>query len=329
MVRVGINGFGRIGRMIFRHSLGLDDVEVVAVNDLSQVKILAHLLKYDSIHGILDSDVSYKDDAIIVDGREIKVFSKRSPSEIPWDSVDVDIVVESTGLFRDRESASLHFNSSIDRVVISAPASGVDITIIPYVNEHLYDKNKHKIISMASCTTNALVPLVKVLHENFKIIKGGMVTVHAYTNDQRLLDAIHKDPRRARAAAVNIVPTSTGAAKAIFEIYPELRGRFDAFAIRVPVPDGSIIDMKAVVEKDTNREEVNERFREASEGELKEILKYMDEPIVSSDIIDMTHLSIFDSLLTEVVDNNFVRVVSWYDNEYGYSYHLTKLLGRL
>ena len=329
MVRVGINGFGRIGRMIFRHSLGLDDVEVVAVNDLSQVKILAHLLKYDSVHGMLPHRVSYDEDRIYVGDQEIKVFSKRSPSEIPWDNVDVDVVVESTGLFRDRESASLHFKSSIEKVVISAPASGVDITIIPYINEHLYDKKKHKIISMASCTTNALVPLVKVIHDNLKIVKGGMLTIHAYTNDQRLLDAIHKDPRRARAAAINIVPTSTGAAKAIFEIYPELKGRFDAYAIRVPVPDGSIIDMRVLVENSTNREEVNDMFRKASQNELKEVLLYMDEPIVSTDIINMTHLSIFDSLLTEVIDNNYVRVVSWYDNEYGYSYHLTKLLGRL
>lgn len=329
MVRVGINGFGRIGRMIYRHSLSLDDVEVVAVNDLTDVKILAHLLKYDSIHGVLNSDIGYRDNSLIVDGEEVKVFNKRSPSEIPWDSVDVDIVVESTGLFRDRESASLHLNSSVDRVVISAPAVGADLTIIPYVNEHLYNRDRHKVISMASCTTNALVPLVKVLHEEFRIVKGGMVTIHAYTNDQRLLDAIHKDPRRARAAAINIVPTSTGAAKAVFEIYPELKGRFDAYAVRVPVADGSIIDMKVLVEKDTSREEVNEVFREASEGYLKEILKYMEEPIVSSDVINMTHLSIFDSLLTEVVNDDLVRVVSWYDNEYGYSYHLTKLLGRL
>lgn len=329
MVRVGINGFGRIGRMVFRHSLGLDDVEVVAVNDLSDVKMLSHLLKYDSIHGILDSEVSYDDENIIVDGRKVRVFSYKSPSEIPWDKMDVDIVVESTGLFRSRDAASLHFNSSIDRVVISAPASGVDITIIPYINEHLYNPEKHKIISMASCTTNALVPLVKVLHENFGIVKGSMLTVHAYTNDQRLLDAIHRDPRRARAAAVNLVPTSTGAAKAIFEIYPELRGRFDAYAIRAPVPDGSIIDLKVLVDRDTNREEVNEVFKKAAENELKEVLLYVDEPIVSSDIINVTYLSIFDSLLTEVVDSNLVRVVSWYDNEYGYSYHLTALLERL
>ncbi len=329
MVRVGINGFGRIGRLVFRHSLELDDVEVVAVNDLSDVKMLSHLLKYDSIHGSLDLNVSYDENNIIVDGRRVRVYSYKSPSEIPWDEADVDIVVESTGLFRNREAASLHFNSSIDRVVISAPASDVDITIIPYVNEHLYDSKRHKIISMASCTTNALVPLVKVLHENFGIVKGSMLTVHAYTNDQRLLDAIHRDPRRARAAAVNLVPTSTGAAKAIYEIYPELKGRFDAYAIRAPVPDGSIIDLKVLVERDTNKEEVNDAFKKASQGDLKEILLYIEDPIVSSDIINVKYLSIFDSLLTEVVDSDFVRVVSWYDNEYGYSYHLTSLLQRL
>ncbi len=329
MVRVGINGFGRIGRMVFRHSLGLEDVEVVAVNDLSDVKILAHLLKYDSIHGILPNEIGYGDGVLKVDGREVKVFNKKSPSEIPWDTVDVDIVVESTGLFRERDSASLHLNSGVERVVVSAPGKDMDITIIPYINEHLYKRDEHRVISMASCTTNALAPLIKVLHENLGIVKGGMTTVHAYTNDQRILDAIHRDPRRARAAAINLIPTSTGAAKAIFEIYPELKGRLDAYAIRAPVADGSLIDLKVLVSKDTDADTVNGLFKAAAEGELSEILQYVDEPIVSSDIINNTYLSIFDSLLTQVVDSNFVRVVSWYDNEYGYSFHLTKLLGRL
>ncbi len=329
MVRVGINGFGRIGRMVFRHSLSIDGVEVVAVNDLSDVKMLAHLLKYDSIHGRLDADIGYGDGYITVDGSEVRVFNSKSPSEIPWDSVDVDIVVESTGLFRERDAAALHLERGVDTVVISAPGKGVDLTVIPYINEHLYRRGEHRVISMASCTTNALAPLIKVLHDNLGIVKGGMTTVHAYTNDQRILDAIHRDPRRARAAAVNLIPTSTGAAKAIFEIYPELKGRLDAYAIRAPVADGSLIDLKVVVSRETSVEEVNRLFREASEGELSKILQYVEEPIVSSDIINNTYLSIFDSLLTEVVDGDFVRVVSWYDNEYGYSYHLASLLARL
>jgi len=329
VVRVGINGFGRIGRMVFRHSLSIDGVEVVAINDLSDVKILAHLLKYDSIHGVLGYEVSYSDTSIVVDGYEVEVFNKKSPSEIPWDKLDVDIVVESTGLFRDRDSASLHLVNGVDRVVVSAPGKDMDVTIIPYVNEHVYDRKRHKVLSMASCTTNALAPLVKVLHENLGILKGGMITVHAYTNDQRILDAIHRDPRRARAAAVNLIPTSTGAAKAIFEIYPELKGRLDAYAIRAPVADGSLIDLKVLVERETDVSSVNNLFLDASRGELREILQYVEDPIVSSDIINNTYLSIFDSLLTQVVDSNFVRVVSWYDNEYGYSYHLTKMLERL
>jgi len=329
MIRVGINGFGRIGRLVFRSSLEMDNIEVVAINDVADVKQLAHLLKYDSIHGILKSSVKVDDGDIIVNGSRVRVFSYRSPSEIPWDTLDIDIVVESSGIFRDRESASLHLERGIDRVVVSAPMKNADITIIPYINEDKYNPRKHRIISMGSCTTNALVPLIKVLHENLKIIKGHMTTIHAYTNDQRLLDAIHRDLRRARAAAVNIVPTTTGAAKATFEVYPELKGRLHAISIRVPVPDGSLVDLNVLVEKDTSREDVNKLFKEASQGVLSESLYYMEDPVVSSDIVGMAYLSIFDSLLTEVIEGDLVKVVSWYDNEYGYSYHLAKLLTRL
>jgi len=329
MIRVGINGFGRIGRLVFRSSLEMDNIEVVAINDVADVKQLAHLLKYDSIHGILKSSIKVDDGDIIVNGSRVRVFSYRSPSEIPWDTLDIDIVVESSGIFRDRESASLHLERGIDRVVVSAPMKNADITIIPYINEDKYNPRKHRIISMGSCTTNALVPLIKVLHENLKIIKGHMTTIHAYTNDQRLLDAIHRDLRRARAAAVNIVPTTTGAAKATFEVYPGLKGRLHAISIRVPVPDGSLVDLNVLVEKDTSREDVNKLFKEASQGVLSESLYYMEDPIVSSDIVGMAYLSIFDSLLTEVIEGDLVKVVSWYDNEYGYSYHLAKLLTRL
>ncbi|HEW93773.1 type I glyceraldehyde-3-phosphate dehydrogenase [Candidatus Geothermarchaeota archaeon] len=329
MVRIGINGFGRIGRIVFRSSLEIPGVEVVAVNDLADVKQLAHLLKYDSIHGKLNLEVKAEDGSLIVDGREIKVFSMKSPSEIPWDRVDVDYVVESSGVFRDRESASLHLERGVEKVIVSAPMKGADITMLPFINEDKYDRKKHKIISMASCTTNALAPLIKVIHENFKIVKGSMTTIHAYTNDQRLLDAIHKDLRRARAAAFNIVPTTTGAAKATFEVYPELKGKLHAMSIRVPVPDGSLVDLNVLVGKEVTIEEVNNAFKKASETYLSETLYYLKDPVVSSDIIGMKYLSIFDSLLTEVVNGNFVKVISWYDNEYGYAYHLAKLLTRL
>jgi len=329
MKRIGINGFGRIGRIVFRSTLEVPGVEVVGINDIADVKQLAHLLKYDSVHGRLGKDVRVKDNKIIVDGKEVIVFSRKSPSEIPWDKLDVDIVVESSGVFRDRESASLHLEKGVDKVVVSAPMKGADITILPFINEDRYNPKVHKIISMGSCTTNALAPLIKVIHENFHIIKGTMTTIHAYTNDQRLLDAIHKDFRRARAAAFNIVPTTTGAAKATFEVYPELKGRLHAISIRVPVPDGSIVDLNVVVEKDVSREEVNEKFKVASETFLKESLYYLEDPIVSSDIVGMRYLSLYDSLMTEVVDGNMVKVLSWYDNEYGYAYHLAKLLERL
>lgn len=329
MIRIGINGFGRIGRMVFRSILELDGIDVVAVNDLADVKLLSHLLKFDSIHGRLGVEVKALDDKIIVGGREIKVFREKNPAEIPWNTIDVDVVVESSGIFRTRESAGLHLKTGVDYVFVSAPMNDPDITILPYINEDKFDGGNHKVISMASCTTNALAPLIKVFMDNYNILSGQMTTIHAYTNDQRLIDAIHKDYRRARAAALNIVPTTTGAAKAIFQIYPELEGRLNAVAVRVPVPDGSLVDLNVLIDIDVTREEVNERFREASETYLSSSLLYVDEPIVSTDVIGLPYLSIFDSLLTTVAGGRMVKVVAWYDNEYGYAYHLANLIRRI
>ncbi len=332
-VRVGINGFGRIGRSFFRACDGYEDIEIVAVNDLTDSQHLAHLLKYDSVHGVYGKDVKAKEDALIVGGREVKVFSEKDPSSIPWGDLDVDIVIESTGVFRDRDKAALHLKGGARKVIISAPAKGPDITIVLGVNEDSYDPSQHSIISNASCTTNCLAPTVKVLKEAFGVQKGYMVTVHAYTNDQRVLDLPHKDLRRARAAAVNIIPTTTGAAKAIGEVIPELKGKLDGTARRVPVPDGSLIDLTVVVEKaPSSVEEVNERFKEAQEkyrssgkSYLKEILQYCEDPIVSSDIVGNPHSAIFDAPLTQVIDN-LVHVAAWYDNEWGYSCRLRDLV---
>ncbi len=332
-VKVGINGFGRIGRSFLRASLGREDIEIVAVNDLTSAHQLAHLLKYDSVHGVLSEEVSAKEDAIVVGGKEIKVFAQKDPSQIPWGDLGVDVVIESTGVFRDRDKASLHLKAGAKKVVISAPAKNPDVTLVLGVNEESYDPSKHQVISNASCTTNCLAPVVKVLKENYGIKRGYMVTVHAYTNDQRLLDLPHKDLRRARAAAVNIVPTTTGAAKAIGEVIPELKGKLDGTARRVPVPDGSLIDLTVVVEKKpASVEELNERFREAAQkyqesGKvyLKEILQYCEDPIVSSDIVGNPHSSIYDAPLAQVIED-LVHVVAWYDNEWGYSCRLRDLV---
>ncbi len=329
MVRVGINGFGRIGRIVFRASLELPNIDVVAINDLAGVDLLAHLLKYDSVHGKLPLKVEAGDSSLSVGDSEIRVFNVKNPAEIPWDTLDVDVVIESSGIFRERASASLHLERGVEYVFVSAPMKDPDIMILPYLNEDKFNAKEHKVISMGSCTTNALAPLIKVLNESFGIVKGHMTTIHAYTNDQRLLDAIHKDLRRARAAAINIVPTSTGAAKAIFQIYPELNGRLSAMAVRVPVPDGSLVDLNVLLEKNVTREEVNEKFKEAAENELSESLYYLEDPVVSTDILGLPYLSIFDSLLTSVSDGNLVKVISWYDNEFGYAYHLAKLVSRL
>lgn len=329
MVRVGINGFGRIGRMFFRSALEINGLEVLAINDITSVSLLAHLLKYDSIHGRLNHSVSVDGDDIVVDGGRVKVFSYKNPAEIPWDKFDIDVVVEASGIFREHQAASLHLANGVDYVFVSAPMPDPDIMILPYLNEDSFEPNKHRVISMGSCTTNALAPLVKVLEDNFGIDSGQMTTIHAYTNDQRLLDSVHRDFRRARAAAVNIVPTSTGAAKAIFQIYPHLKGKLNAIAVRVPVSDGSLVDLNVVIKKSATREEINNAFRNAAESFLSESLLYLDEPIVSSDIIGLPYLSIFDSLLTSVSGGNMVKVVAWYDNEYGYAYHLAKLISRL
>ncbi|RLE73620.1 MAG: type I glyceraldehyde-3-phosphate dehydrogenase [Thermoprotei archaeon] len=328
-IKVAINGFGRIGRLFYRAALKDPDFmkrfEVVAVNDLTKPEMLAHLLKYDSIHGILKNEIKAKEDAIIVDGNEIKVFQIPDPAKLPWKELGIDIVLESTGRFRDRENASKHISAGAKRVIISAPAKEPDITVVIGVNHKLYDPSKHYIISNASCTTNALAPVVKVLNEKFGIVKGLMTTTHAYTNDQRLLDLVHKDLRRARAAALSIIPTTTGAAKAIGLVLPELKGKLDGMALRVPVADGSIIDLVAELKQEVTKEEVNEAFRKAAEGELKGILEYTEEPLVSVDIIGNPHSSIVDGLSTYAI-GNMVKVLSWYDNEWGFSCRLVDLM---
>jgi len=326
MVKVAINGFGRIGRSFLRACLQKDNIEVVAINDLTDTKTLAHLFKYDSVHGIFNGMVEAKYGELIVNGKSIKVFSEKDPSLIPWGEVGAEIVIESTGAFTSREKAELHLRDTVKRVIISAPAKDPDITIVLGVNHENYDTQKHFIISNASCTTNCLAPLVKVIHENFGIKKGYMVTVHAYTNDQRVLDLPHKDLRRARAAAINIIPTSTGAAKAIGEVIPELKGKIDGTARRVPVADGSLVDLTVIVERPpANVQEVNEAFIRASEKELKGILQYTEDPIVSQDIVGNEHSSIFDAGLTQVIED-MVHVGAWYDNEWGYSCRLRDLV---
>lgn len=327
-MKIGINGFGRIGRQVFKIAHERPDLEVVAVNDITDPHTLAHLLKYDSVYGNYLRNVKYEDDYLIVDGHRIRVFAETDPSKIPWGDYGVELVVESTGRFRSRDKAALHLRDTVKKVIISAPSKGepADVTIVLGVNQDSYDPSKHHVLSNASCTTNAFAPVVKVIHENFKIIKGVMTTIHSYTNDQRILDLPHKDLRRARAAAQNIIPTTTGAAKAIELIFPELKGKLAAVSMRVPTPDGSIVDFAAFVEKSTTVEEVNEAFRKAAEGGLKGYLEYTEEPLVSHDIIGNTHSSIFDASLTHVVDGNLVKVFAWYDNEWGYSARLVDLI---
>lgn len=323
-MKVGINGFGRIGRLVFRRILEVGDVDVVAVNDLTSAEVLAHLLKYDSVHGTISNEIRVTENSIIVDGKEIKVLAQKDPAQLPWKDLGVDLVIESTGKFRDREKASLHLQAGAKKVIITAPAKGQDVTIVMGVNDKIYDKEKHNIISNASCTTNCLAPIVKVIHENFIIQKGFMTTIHAYTNDQVILDFPHKDLRRARAAAMSMIPTSTGAASAIGEVIPELKGKLDGIAIRVPTPDVSIVDFAAVVEKETTKEEVNEALRKAAEGEMKGILAYCEASLVSMDFLRDSHSSIVDAQLTNV-KGNLVKVFSWYDNEWGYSCRVVDL----
>ncbi|HXF56136.1 MAG TPA: type I glyceraldehyde-3-phosphate dehydrogenase [Actinomycetota bacterium] len=325
-VKVAINGFGRIGRNFFRAAREKGaDVQFVGINDITDPRTLAHLLKFDSVFGRYPGDVRAEEDALVVDGARIRVLSERDPAALPWKELEAEIVVESTGRFTDRESAQKHLEAGAQKVIISAPAKGEDITVVLGVNQDQYDPAQHHIISNASCTTNCVVPMAKVLGDAFGIERGFMTTVHAYTNDQNLLDLPHKDLRRARAAAINIVPTSTGAARATSLALPDLKGKMDGFALRVPVPDGSVTDLVCVLRREVTVEEVNEAFRAAAEGPLEGILAYSEEPIVSSDIVGDPHSCIFDSLSTMAI-GNLVKVVGWYDNEWGYSNRLVELV---
>ena len=323
--RVGINGFGRIGRNFFRAALEQGaDIEVVAVNDLTDNKTLAHLLKYDSITGRFNGEVSYDDEGIVVNGKHIKVLAQRNPADLPWGELGVEVVVESTGFFTDGEKAKAHIEAGAKKVVISAPAKNVDGTFVMGVNEDKYDGATMNIVSNASCTTNCLAPLAKVLEENFGIERGIMTTIHSYTGDQRVLDAPHKDLRRARAAALNMIPTKTGAAQAVALVLPELEGKFDGLAVRVPTPTGSLTDLTFIAKKEVSVEAVKAAVKAAAEGELKGVLEYTEDPIVSTDIMGDPHTSIFDATETKVI-GNLVKVLSWYDNEWGYSNALVRL----
>lgn len=324
---IAINGFGRIGRLVFRAGYKNDKFDIVALNDITDAKTLAYLLKYDSVHRTFDADVNAKDNAIFVNGKEYKVFSEKDPSRLPWKDLGVDYVLESSGKFRNYSKAELHIKAGAKRVMLSAPGKGEPKIpgFVMGVNEDTFDPEKHFIFSNASCTTNCFAPTVKVLHDNFKIQRGFMTTIHAYTSDQRLLDAPHKDLRRARAAALSIIPTSTGAAKAIIALFPDLKGKVDAIAIRVPTADVSFVDFVVELGKETTKEEVNKAFKDASEKDLKGYLQYCEEPLVSSDFIGNPHSSIFDAQLT-MVQGNLAKVCSWYDNEWGYSARMIDLL---
>jgi glyceraldehyde 3-phosphate dehydrogenase len=327
-IKVGINGFGRIGRNVFRASLNDPNLDFVAVNDLTDPKTLAHLLKYDSILGNLPQKISAGPDSITVDGKTIKVFKERDPGALPWESVGAQVVVESTGHFTDANDAKKHMRGSVKKVIISAPAKNEDITLVLGVNHEKYDAAKHHIISNASCTTNCLAPIAKVINDEFKIVSGTMTTIHSYTNDQVILDFPHKDLRRARAAAINMIPTSTGAAKALKLVIPDLAGKLDGFAMRVPTPNVSVVDLVALVDKKTSREEVNAALKKASEsGPLKGYLGYEENELVSSDFKGDSRSSIVDSPMTLVVAGNCVKVISWYDNEWGYSCRVRDLIG--
>lgn len=325
-IRIGINGFGRIGRNVLRASLGNSAFEFVAINDLTDAKTLAYLLKYDSVHGTLNAEVDAREDSLAVDGKSIKVLAMRDPKELPWKALGVDIVIESTGRFTDREGASKHLSAGATRVIITAPSPNPDATFVMGVNEQTYDAAKHTIISNASCTTNCLAPVAKILLEQFGIKHGIMTTIHSYTNDQQLLDLPHKDLRRARAAALSIVPTNTGAAKALHLVLPQLKGRLDGMAIRVPTPNVSLVDLTVEVEKDCDAASVNAAFKQASQSSLKGILKYSEAPIVSVDQNGDPHSATLDAPLTTVVDRRSVKVLAWYDNEWGYSCRVRDLI---
>lgn len=331
MAKVAINGFGRIGRMSFRELCTRKSVEVVAINDLTSADTLAYLLKYDSVHGRFDGEVVADGDYLVINGKRIRVYAEKDPANLPWKELGIDIVIESTGLFKNREKMMKHINAGAKKVVLTVPADkkeDVDATVVLGVNDHILNKDI-QLVSNASCTTNCLSPIAKVLNDNFGVVRGLMNTIHSYTNDQKILDLPHSDLRRARAAAVSIIPTKTGAAKAVGLVLPELAGKLDGLAMRVPTPDGSVVDLTVELEKPATREEINAAMKKAAEGPMKGILEYVDEPIVSADIVDNKHSSIFDSQLTQVLDNNFVKVVSWYDNEKGYSTRICDLTERM
>lgn len=325
-LRVAINGFGRIGRNFLRTSWGYNEFEIIALNDLTDAKTLAHILKYDSVHGIFDADVKTSNGSITVDGKEIKVFAVTEPEKLPWKDLGVDVVIESTGRFVDRPSAARHLDAGAKWVIISAPAKEPDATICMGVNEGILDPAKHKIISNASCTTNCLAPVAKVINSEFGIVRGLMTTIHSYTNDQRILDLPHKDLRRARAAALNMIPTTTGAAKAVGIVLPELKGKLNGTAIRVPTPNVSLVDLVVELGRDVTAEEINAALKRASEGPMKGILQYSEEPLVSSDFNGNAHSSIVDATLTMVLEGRMAKVFAWYDNEWGYSSRLRDLI---
>lgn len=327
-IKVGINGFGRIGRLAYRAMVKDPEIQVVAVNDLGDIPTMAHLLKYDSVHGRAFDTVEVTEDGFVADGHAVKVLRERDPENLPWGELGVDVVVESTGIFKTGELASKHIKAGAKKVVITCPAKGEDITVVMGVNDEQYDKDQHNIISNASCTTNCLAPVAKVLLEKFGIKRGYMNTIHSYTNDQKILDLPHKDLRRARAAAMSMIPTTTGAARAVSLVLPELAGKLDGFATRVPTPDGSMVDLTVELEREVTIEEINAAMKEAAEGELAGVLEYTEDPIVSIDIVGNNHSSIFDSKLTMVMGgkSNMVKVVSWYDNEWGYSNRVKDLV---
>jgi glyceraldehyde 3-phosphate dehydrogenase len=325
-IKVAINGFGRIGRNVFRAALGNPAIEIVATNDLTNNKTLAHLLKYDSTMGGIGQDVSYDDQSITVGGKRITVFETKDPAAIDWSSVGAEVVVESTGRFTDRENAAKHLRGSVKKVIISAPGKNEDLTIVLGVNNEMYDAANHHVVSNASCTTNCLAPLAKVLNDNFGILKGSMTTIHSYTNDQVILDFPHSDLRRARAAAINMIPTSTGAAKAIGLVLPSLKGKLDGYAMRVPTPNVSVVDFVCLTEKNTSTAEVNAVLKAAAEGPMKGILAYTEDEVVSTDMQGNPNSSIIDAGMTKVLDGNLVKVVSWYDNEWGYSNRVVDLI---
>ncbi len=328
-IRVGINGFGRIGRLVFKAAQFNDDIEVVAINDLTDAKTLAYLLKYDSTHGVYPVPVSHDAENMIVDGRQVPVMAHRNPAEIPWGELGVDVVVEATGVFPKRDQCMMHVQAGAKKVILTVPAKDeIDATIVLGVNDSDL-KDSDVVVSNASCTTNCLAPFAKVLHDNFGIKRGWMTTIHGYTNDQRILDFPHSDLRRARSAAVNLIPTTTGAARAVGKVIPELNGKLDGIAVRAPIPDGSCVDLVVELDKDATAEEINTAMKAAADGPMKGVLEYTEDPIVSIDIIGNPHSSIFDATLTKVMDGNFVKLISWYDNEWGYSNRVIDLIKRV